>query len=568
MLEGAVIHCIRAAIGALGLALPLAAASLQPQPPATPASAASQQSNFTIFIRAIPIGTEQVTVDRAGGGWRISGSGRTRPPVDSVTRRIEVRYDENWNPLELILDGSVRGEVSSIHTVVSGTTANSEVNTGGTVSERADSIDAGAVLLSNPLFAPYEALAARASGAPEGAVIPVFDTGQRALSFTVGRSTSERIQTLARIIEVRRISFSMSAPGLAPLEGEIWSDESGRLVRLSVPVQSLEVVREDVASVSARRIVISRPGDELARIPGNGFSLAGTISKPDTGAERHPAVVLVAGSGPTDRDEAIAGIPVFGHLAGALADQGFLVLRYDKRGIGQSGGRPESAAVADYGEDVRAAVRVLNERRDVDRRRIAVLAHGEGGPAAMIAAEKDDRITALVLVATIGVTGAEHNLTQVNEALRRLDRPEAEKQSTLELQKKIQNAVLTGRGWEGIPEPLRLQADTLWFQSFLAFDPARSMRNIRQPVLVVHGMLDKQVDPANAERLGVLARARTRKPPPPVDVVTIPGVNHLLVEAGTGETDEYATLGDKGVSPAVTEAIASWLQKTWSATPR
>jgi pimeloyl-ACP methyl ester carboxylesterase len=209
-------------------------------------------------------------------------------------------------------------------------------------------------------------------------------------------------------------------------------------------------------------------------------------------------------------------------------------------------------------------VRGISSRRDVDRRRLAVVAHDDGGPTAMIAAEKEDRITALVLVGTMGVTGAAHNLEQVEAALNRSNRPEAEKQSTIELQKKIQNAVLTGKEWDDVPPPLRLQADTLWFQSFLAFDPARSMRNIPQPVLVVHGTLDKQVDPVNADRLGALARARTRKPPPPVEVVTLPGVNHLLVPATTGDIDEYATLSDRQVSPAVASTIAEWLQKTWS----
>src|SRR4029434_3822925 len=95
---------------------------------------------------------------------------------------------------------------------------------------------------------------------------------------------------------------------------------------------------EDVASVSTRRVVISREGDEPAQVPANGFNLIRTIDKP-AGApvKRLPAVVLVGGSGPIDRDGTVADIPVYGQLANALADAGFLVLRYDKRGIGQSG---------------------------------------------------------------------------------------------------------------------------------------------------------------------------------------------------------------------------------------
>ena len=86
----------------------------------------------------------------------------------------------------------------------------------------------------------------------------------------------------------------------------------------------------------------------------------------------NPALVLVGGSGPTDRDETVAGIPIFAELARALADAGYMVVRYDKRGVGQSGGRAESATLADYAEDLRAVLKYVSERKDVDRRRLAV----------------------------------------------------------------------------------------------------------------------------------------------------------------------------------------------------
>ena len=75
------------------------------------------------------------------------------------------------------------------------------------------------------------------------------------------------------------------------------------------------------------------------------------------------------------------------------------------------------------------------------------------------------------------------------------------------------------------------------------------MSDIRQPILIVQGLLDTQVAPANADRLEQLAKARKRSAP--VEVVKVPGVNHLLVPAVTGEVDEYSTLADKSVSPAV-----------------
>lgn len=163
-------------------------------------------------------------------------------------------------------------------------------------------------------------------------------------------------------------------------------------------------------------------------------------------------------------------------------------------------------------------------------------------------------------MSAIGVTGAELNLEQVKHALARSSQSDAERQATIDLQKRIQTAVLTGEGWDTIPAGLRRQADIPWFQSFLAFDPAKVMPDIRQPILVVHGELDKQVLPSNADRLETLAKARKRKSP--VSVVRVSGVNHLLVPATTGEVAEYSSLGQATVSRDVTSAIVDWLQKT------
>jgi len=205
---------------------------------------------------------------------------------------------------------------------------------------------------------------------------------------------------------------------------------------------------------------------------------------------------------------------------------------------------------------------MISERKDIDRKRIAVVGHSEGGSVGMLAASKNDRVAALALVATIGVTGKELNLYQVTHGLERSNRSEAEKQATIELQKRIQEAVLTGSGWDKIelPPGVRQQADTPWFQSYLAFDPTKVMRNVEQPILIVQGELDTQVPPSNADRLQELASAR--KKAPAAKVVKVPGVNHLLVPAKSGEFEEYNQLADEKVSPAVSGAIVSWLKET------
>jgi pimeloyl-ACP methyl ester carboxylesterase len=554
------LHSIRAGVLAVAVSVPaMAAAQEPPLPPIQLPSA----SSFTIFVRTVPVGSEQIAVTRGADGWTILSTGRMGPPIDLVARRVQVRYTEDWKPVEIVIDATVHGQVFSMQTTVGGTTAQTHLVNNGRSSDRTDAIDADAVLLPSSFFSPFEAVAVRLKTAAPGSTISAY-APPASFAIRVGDSGAEKIQTVARLIEARRTHVVLTPPGRPPLDADVWADETGRLLRLSIPAQNLEVVREDVSSVAARRVTISRPNDEPVRVFANGFSLAGTLSRPRNAAGRLPAVVLVGGSGPTDRDETVFNIPIFGQLAGALADAGYLVLRYDKRGTGQSGGRAEAATLADFADDLRAAVKFMSDRKDVDPKRVAVLGHSEGGSVAMLAAAKDKRIGALVLVATLGVTGAELNLAQVTHALERSKKSDAERQSTIELQKKIQSAVLTGRGWDGIPEALRKQADIPWFQSFLAFDPAKLMPDVRQPILIVQGLLDSQVEPSNADRLEALARAR--KNARPVDVIKVPGVNHLLVPATTGEFDEYASLSENRVSPVVTTAVSEWLQKTF--TPR
>jgi len=519
-------------------------------------------SHLTIFVRNVPVGNEQVTVSRTADGWTISSSGRIGPPLDVVARVVEARYTADWVAREFRFDGTVRGSTESIRTVVGNGNATTDLDVGGQKTQKTDPLEPGAVLLlPNSFFGPYEAVAAKLRNAAAGTDIPVFGAPSIKFIIRVGESTPQRIQTTERMITAKRTAIKLVLPA-AVIDGDIWTDEASRLIRFSVPAQSLEVVREDVASVASRSVTISRSNDESVKVPANGFVLAGTLSRPAEPAagSRLPAVVLVGGSGPTDRDGVAFGIPMLGQIADSLANAGFIVIRYDKRGIGQSGGRAEAATLADYAEDVRAVVKLLSERKDVDPKRICVVGHSEGGSVALLAASKDKRIAAVALMATGGVAGADLVLAQQQHLLDRMKLSDEERQAKIDLQKQLQQAVLSGKGWDQIPPDLRRTVDNPEFQSLLSNDPAKVMPDVHQPLLIVQGDLDTQVEPSNADKLEALARKR--KNSPPVAVVRVPGVNHLLVPAKSGETDEYSELPDKHVAPAVTQALVEWLKKT------
>ena len=558
------VHSIRAVLAAAAFALSLprgASAQLVPVPPPLPET---NGTGFTIFVNGRAVGSEQIAVNRVADGWMITSSGRFGAPIDAISRRMAIRYTADWHPISFEFDGTLHGQTQIIRTTVEGTTATSDITIGTAKTQRSDTIDPASLLvLTNSFFAGYEAVAARVKGAAPGTEIPIYAEGPMVtLRARLGDSAVEQIQTVARLVGTHRTALTLKL-ALGDVEAMIWWDDAGRLVRFSIPGQAIEVAREDIAAVSSRTVRVSRPNDEMITIPASGFTVAGTLSRPSASdAPRLPAVVLVGGSGPADRDGFTAGVPILGQIAGALADAGFIVVRYDKRGIGQSGGRAESAALNDYAEDARAVVKFLEARKDVDPKRLAIVGHSEGGIVALIAASKDKRIGAAVLLAAPGMTGTDLILAQQKHLLDRMKITPEERQAKIDTQKKINDAVVSGKGIDELPADVRRTVDNAEFQSLLASDPEKLMKDVRQPLLIVQGELDTQVEPKNAELLASLAARR--KKAPPAEVVKVPGVNHLLAAATTGEVDEYASLKDKQVAAPVTQAIISWLKKTLS----
>jgi pimeloyl-ACP methyl ester carboxylesterase len=534
------------------------------------ASAMGQQSgtadmrSYLIFLNGAPIGREDVTVRRELQGTTISSQARLGAPANITTRRAEVKYRGDWSPESLTLDASVNAVDLVLRTTFNRGTAVSEGRNGNQPVAATELIDADTFVLPNVFFAGYEALGRRLAESPAPSEIHAFVSPGAYVPFRIGSTTSEQMQTGTATFTVRRYELLFGSAD-NQFVMHLTTTMDGALVRLNLPAQALEVIREDAAASTARTQIYSNPGDEAVTIPAAGFNLGATLTRPRGTSlpARLPAVVLLGGSGVNDRDGYAAGVPVLGQLAGAIADAGFVAVRYDKRGYGQSGGRAESATLTDYAEDARTVVKWLADRNDIDPKRIAIIGHSEGAWVAMLAASKEKRIAALAAIAAPASTGADLVLEQQRHALEQSNAPAAERDEKIALQKKIQSAVLSGSGWEGVPVPLRRQADTPWFQSLLAYDPAAVIDDVRQPMLFVHGQLDRQVPVEHAERMVDLAR-RTSKSKS-VEVVTVRGVNHLLVPATTGEVAEYATLTDRTISRDVTSSITAWLMKTFAA---
>ena len=549
----------------LRLALCLSAAAVtatgvRTQPPGDPGAG---EALFNIFVRSTPAGFERVRVVRSGDGWLLQSSGQMTAPVPVDTRVFEAAYDTEWRPRQLTLEGSQAGIPFRLESTFADGAATNTLQEGDRQTTTEARIDPASILLPNSVFASYEALAMRLAGSRPGAELPIYVPPRGLVSARVDAVGIQHIETAARTIEARTYRITFVDPS-QPLDAEVWIDENDRLLRISLPYAALEVARRDIASVSARLTTDPpHPGSERVRVPAAGFSLATTVTAPvdltPPADGRWPAVLLVPGTGPVDRDEIVSGVPIFRQLAWTLTDRGFVVARYDKRGFGQSGGRAESATLVDYAQDVREMVRYLQRREDVDRDRIVAVGYGEGGWIGLLAARRENRIRGLALVATPGTTGATFVLEQQRDELRRTGTTGDQRRERIELQTRIHRAVLGNGGWDGIPDDLRRQADTPLFRSFLAFDPTDEVRRVRQPLLLIQGALDRLVPPYHAQRLESVARLRERREST-VELATLDGVNHVLL--ATGAEEPNASPGSPEISPRVAEILIDWIERT------
>jgi len=543
-------HLSVAAVGLITLGL---------SAPAAQVGQGDSTARFTVIVQGVRVGTEVVDVTRSASTIKITTFGQLAPPFDLTTTRFEMTYTSDWQPQQLVFEGVLRGQTIALGTTFGLTTATSDVMQGAKRGSVTHQVSPRTSVIPQNSFGAYEAVAARLSTLAAGARFPIYIAPETEVTATVERVSPRRMVSPSGATELRQFDLALATQG-GTTRIQVWIDDRGRLARVAMQGNSVLAIREDLAAVMAREETVRNPGDEDVFIGASGFNLAATITKPAGVSGRAPAVILIGGAGRTDRDERLYGIPIFGQIAGRLAEAGYFVVRYDKRGIGQSGGRIEHAGLPEYAEDVTRIVAWLRKRSDVDQDRMSAVAHSDGGAVALVAAAREKRIKAVALLAGPGATGKEITLAQQQDALARSDESEEDKRAKLALQLRVIDATISGKGWEAIPPAVRRQADSRWFRDWLVFDPAASIQKLEQPILIVHGALDKHMPPAYADRLETMSLARKKRPPTHTRKVIVPGVNHLLVPASTGEIDEYESLGGQTISPAVTSAIIDWLR--------
>ncbi|MBX3084990.1 MAG: alpha/beta hydrolase [Anaerolineae bacterium] len=384
------------------------------------------------------------------------------------------------------------------------------------------------------------------------------------------------------------VSFMM---GLASKDGKTY------IVLLQTTADEIDALTESVFTpvIDALAPVVEKPTEvapyreEEVTFSNGDVTLAGTLSLPPSDGP-HPAVVLVTGSGPQDRNEDIGfQLKPFKVIADYLTRQGIAVLRYDDRGVGKSTGDFAAATSMDLASDAAAALAYLQTRKDITPTEIGMLGHSEGGMIAAILGSQQQKFAFYVSLAGTAVDGAAILLKQ-NELIMRANGGTDEQIKTqidyltkaFDLMKKGDEKALETLTYEAIkeqvaalPEAQRSQIGdvekyakeqaaaqakalmTPWYRYFISYDVGAAWEKTTTPVLAIFGGKDLQV---SADQNAPAFEAEMKKAGnKDYKVVIFPKANHLMQEATTGSPNEYATLKQEFL-PDVMPTIADWIK--------
>lgn len=316
--------------------------------------------------------------------------------------------------------------------------------------------------------------------------------------------------------------------------------------------------------------------------------LAGTLTMPSSGGP-FPAAVLVTGSGPQDRDEAIMGHRPFLVLADHLTRRGIAVLRYDDRGFGKSEGKFSGATVRDFTSDALAAVEFLKSHARINSKQIGIIGHSEGGLVAPRAAVASNDVSFIVLLSGVGVPLEQLLQRQAADIIRvmGLDEETAKEQASYqarafavakqlkkgkEARAQAKQEILsifneaiedyTPKQLEELgftPSHFESQADMIlspWFLDLLQIDPTPTLEQVTCPVLAINGTKDIQV--AFRENLEGIEASIRRGGNQDVMTIAFPDLNHLFQTSDTGAVSEYGLIEETFNEKAL-RTVSDWI---------
>lgn len=308
------------------------------------------------------------------------------------------------------------------------------------------------------------------------------------------------------------------------------------------------------------------------------INLAGSLTLPSEG-EKFPAVILVSGSGPQNRDEELLGHKPFLVLSDYLTRNGIAVLRYDDRGIAKSEGDFATATTYDFAKDVEAAFEYLKTRPEIDAKQIGIIGHSEGGLIAQMVASEHSDLGFIVSMAGPGMRGDQLMLLQKKKIETQMNVPAIAVESNQKIFGKAYELIVTSESnddelkeqlaahfkteyrnamKEEQVQSMVAQFTTPWFYESLKLDPSTYLSKIKTPVLALNGTKDIQVP--YEENLEIIKEQLDKAENSNYTIKSFKGLNHLFQACETGALDEYKKI-EQTLSPKVLKYMSKWIVK-------
>ncbi|MBK8055574.1 MAG: alpha/beta hydrolase [Saprospiraceae bacterium] len=386
------------------------------------------------------------------------------------------------------------------------------------------------------------------------------------------------------------LKFEVSSAGIS-FNGILGEDNVVKgTFKQSIYSFPLELTKEKV-----EKKVIAKPQDPLKPYPYRtedvifenkyaGINLAGTLTLPQQEGI-YPAVILISGSGPQNRDSELLGHRPFLVISDFLTKNGIAVLRFDDRGTGASSGNFQSSTSMDFAQDVEAGLAYLRSRKEIDSGKIGLIGHSEGGLIAPIVASRSKDVAFIVLLAGPGLPGDQILLLQqeliskasgISKSV--IDKSQKDNKKAFALISKATNEtklktdltnhivqILDNDPHPQIPagmskeEFVNMQVKQLtspWMRFFITYDPRPTLRKVKCPVLAINGEKDLQVP--YKENLSAIRAALKKGKNKSFVIKELARLNHLFQECTTGAPSEYAVI-EQTFSPIALRKMLHWM---------
>jgi pimeloyl-ACP methyl ester carboxylesterase len=514
-------------------------------------------NRFLIKIRGGALtGSEEYQIEKTGTGYRLTG----KSVLNQMGRESELKQEQtvrsDWGFEHYMLQASMMGQTQMIEASLDGQQVKMRAGMGEEAKSKTVPLRPRAIVLDNVIGSHYQVLL-NMIGPDAEATGEIFALVPQVLAGVRGRLSAP--QNDAGTLNGKPINLRKYTLELANVLTEFWAEaESNRLMRISVPMQNVELVREGfAAAIPAPES--KEPSNWVERsltFPSGSLQMPATLCLPAAPAGHVPVVILVHGSGPQDRDETIGPNKPFRDIAHGLAGAGVATLRYDKRTFAFKPQIDVKTLTLDQEvtDDAVAALEYAKSLTEIGRENVFLLGHSMGGTMAPYIARRFPSLRGVIMMAA---------------AARPLDRLITEQitfqmkvagSSEADITKRVQDlegAFARIKSGEATDNDVILRAPAHYWRECFRLDLSAALTEVKIPMLVLQGGKDVQVTRADFD---LIEKAMAGLPQGLREMHFMPNLNHLFMEVSGQPTGaEYGRAG--AVDREVIGLISAWVLK-------